>query len=114
MFLDLADPADRPLRGGHTGLVVGEQVSRSGGGVLVQTRRYQMSRQLGHLGCLYQFELASALDLVGTPGQFRTASCHGRMVQNRAKAKAERTFQAGGPFDWVLSESTQKLGLGQR
>lgn len=93
---------DHCLRGGHAGLVVGEQVSRSGGGVLVQTRRYQMSRQFWNLGRFHQFELASALDLVGTPGQFGAASSHERMVRNGAKARAEADVSRRPPGYFLI------------
>lgn len=59
-----------------------------------------MGRQLWNLGGFHQFELASTLDLIGTPGQFGAASCHGRMVRNDAGARAEQAaFPSPFPID---------------
>lgn len=89
LLLDFANPADRPLGCRNPGLVMGEQVGRGSGGVLIQASRQQVGCQFWNLGRLYQFELAFMLDLVGASGKFGAASSHGRMVRNRAKAEAE-------------------------
>lgn len=84
----LADPADGPLIGGHTGLAVDEQVGRAGGGALVQTGIDEMADQLGDLGGLDELNLTVLLDLVHAAGELGNARRHGPMLRSTAPARA--------------------------